>query len=91
MAASSTAFVNCPKGDWTLLVDGASFASCKLQADGVMRIAVASSKPAAGSGDSIRPGMWPMLELTLDATDKVYGQPNTRIDGGVRVLKTART
>lgn len=78
--ATTTFSTECPLGEWTLLVDGGTFASAGVQAAGAMpcRIAVASSAPAAGTNDFflVYPGeLNPVsVDLLLGTGSNVYGQ-----------------
>lgn len=91
MATTTTHFVNCPAGDWTLLADGSATASVGVQSDGAMAIAVASSKPSADSGDYIRaqPPTATLVVLPLGTGDKLYGKPVGVNAGGVRFYKVS--
>lgn len=91
MAATTTKTIVCPAHVWTLLADGASVASCSVQTEGAIEIAVASSAPAATSLDCVALGWWPMLTLALAPTDKVYGRTRSFGPDSVHLIQTATT
>lgn len=88
MATTTTAYVSCPQGDWTLLADGATYSKVGIQSDGAVAIAVAASKPAPDSGDHLTLGSVALLtEIPLGTGDKLYGQAKGNSVGGVRLYR----
>lgn len=78
MGATATGVaVTCPKAAWTLIADGASFATVGVQSAGPasLGLAIAPSLPAATVASFIVLNETnPSVTLTLSATDKVYGR-----------------
>jgi hypothetical protein len=91
--ATTTSEVSCGSSDWTVLASGATAAFVQLANDGPLLVAVAASKPSAGSvvGARLVKGGTDAIHLTglASGTDIVYGK--ALVDGQTEVATVIKT